>query len=183
MKKILLALIVAVLSVSFVGCGNNSSNSNNSSEPSQSESSSKTDNSSSQSNQSETKEYKVGDTISFEGEEITLTNVQRNYNTGNEYSKPASGKEFVKVTVTIKNVSNSNISLSPFDFKIQDSNGSQESLAGESYSLDDQLNSAELIPQGTKTGSMIFEVPKDDAGLKLIYKPNAFNDKQIAINL
>ena len=176
MKKILIVLtVVAMLSIACVGCGSTNSTKESSTEtPSTSNS---------DSSKNENSVYKVGDVIHFEGEEIKVTNVQRNYNTGNEYSKPASGKEFVKVTVTIKNTSNSNISVNPLEFKIQDSNGAQKSLASESYIIDDKFDSAELIPGGTKTGSIIFEVPKNDAGLKLIYEPNAFSGEQISIKL
>ncbi len=175
MKKILIIFMVAIISIACVGCGDTNSSQESSTEAPPA--------SNSDSSKNENLEYKAGDVINFEGEEITLTNVQKNYNTGNQYSKPASGKEFIKVTVTIKNVSNENISVNPLEFKIQTSNGVQESVSGETYSLDDKFISAELISQGTITGSIIFETPKDDSSLKLVYQPNLFKGKQISINL
>ena len=48
-------------------------------------------------------EFKVGDVIAFDGREVTVTSVQRNFYTGNQFIKPSDGKEFVKVNVTIEN--------------------------------------------------------------------------------
>ena len=45
----------------------------------------------------------------------------------------------------------------------------------------DDLNSGELAKDGTKKGSLIFEVPKDDKGLKVHYSPSIFSDKNETI--
>lgn len=183
MKNILLVLIVAILSVSFVGCGSSSSTtetSANNSESIQNESNSKTDNSSSQSNQSEKKEYKVGDAVTIAGEELTVTDVQRNYKTGNEYIKPGSGNEFIKVIVTIKNNSDDTISVSPFEFKVLDGNGVYQEYK---WILNDPLDSLELATGGTISGALAFEVPKDDANLKLVYTPSYFSDEYVEVKI
>lgn len=66
-------------------------------------------NSGSASNSTETKkveektEFKVGEAASFDNKTITVTDVQRNYDTGNQFAQPESGKEFVIVTVKITN--------------------------------------------------------------------------------
>lgn len=183
MKKILLALIVAALSVSFVGCGNSSQTtetSANNSESSQSESNSKTDNSSSQPSQSETKEYKVGDTIAIDGEELIVTEVKRDYKSGKEYYKPASGNEYVKVNVTIKNNSGDAISVSPSEFKIIDSNGVYHDR---NYILNNPLANTKLSNGGNISGSITFEVPKDDINLTLVYSPSYYSDNYVEVKL
>lgn len=125
----------------------------------------------------------MGDVINFEGEEVTVTNVERNYDTGNQYSTPKTGNEFVKITVNIKNISNKEISVGAHEFELQNSKGSIESIASPTYSLEDVFDNAKLISDGEKSGSMIFEAPKDDEGLKLVYKPSFLSSKELKISL
>ena len=69
------------------------------------------------------------------------------------------------------------------DFKVQDSKGL---IVGSDYvGLDDSLESYfNLAPGGEATGSIAFEVPIDDTGLKLIFQPNFLIDKnRIVIDL
>ena len=46
-------------------------------------------------------DFAVGDVISYEGREVTVVSVERNYNSNNEFYQPESGKEFVKVSIKI----------------------------------------------------------------------------------
>ena len=144
--------------------------------------SSETSSSQDSKNQESTNEFKVGDIISFDDKEVTVTNVARNYNTGNEFSKPKDGKEFVKVTVEIKNKSKSDISYNTFDFKIKTDNGVLESTSW-SASPDDSLGSGKLAENGKIKGSMVFEVPKGDKKLSLRYSPSFWSNKNIEIKL
>lgn len=182
LKKLHFCLISALMilfSISIAGCGNKTEQtSSNSSAKTETETKENTDNKESSSNT-----YKVGDKITFEGEEVTVVSVERNYNTGNQYQTPKDGEEFVKISINIKNVSNKNISVNPLEFKIQSSDGALESPNYNTYSLDDQFESAELVPEGTRSGSIIFEVPKDDANLKLVYTPSILSAKSITIEL
>ena len=128
------------------------------------------------------KDFVVGDVISLKGEEVTLKSVERNYNTGNQYNTPKKGKEFVKVNLLIENKDNDNLSYNALDWKMQDSNGAMESYA---FIADDDghLGSGDLIKGGKKTGSLVFEVPKDDKGLVLHYKPSYFSNDEVKIKL
>ena len=145
--------------------------------------SSETSSSQDSKNQESTNEFKVGDIISFDDKEVTVTNVARNYNTGNEFSKPKDGKEFVKVTVEIKNKSKSDISYNTFDFKIKNSDGALQGAEAETYSLSDSLSSGQLSENGKIKGSMVFEVPKGDKNLSLKYSPSFWSNKNIEIKL
>ena len=50
-------------------------------------------------------EFNIGDIIAFDGKELTVEKVERNWNSGNSYLKPKDGKEYVKVSVKIENKS------------------------------------------------------------------------------
>lgn len=128
-------------------------------------------------------EFAVGETASFDDKSITITDVQRNYDTGNQFAQPESGKEFVLVTVEIANNSKSSMDFNTFEFKLQDSNGVQ---LNESFTAlsEGKLNSGSLAPGGKVTGKLAYEVPKDDAGLKLLYQSfSFFSNKTITFNI
>ena len=127
-------------------------------------------------------EIKLGDVISFDDKEVTVTNLTRNYNTGDEFSRPKDGQEFVKVTVKIKNKSNDDISYDAFDFEIKTGEGL---LQSESWlaTPDDSLGSGKLSKNGEIRGSMVFEVPKGDKNLSLRYSPSFWSNKNIKIKL
>ena len=129
--------------------------------------------------------YAIGDTINREGAEITVTDVTRNFDPNDEFSEPGKDKEFVKVIVDIKNNSDKHISYNTFDWSLEDSNGSIEDSTSAFVILDDDLGSGDLAVGGEKKGSMVFEAPKDDAGLILHYTDNIFDEgeKDIKIKL
>lgn len=146
-------------------------------------------NSGSASNSTETKkaeektEFKVGEAASFDNKTVTVTDVQRNYDTGNQFAQPESGKEFVIVTVNIINNSDKTLDYNTFEFKMQDSNGVQQNEAFSALT-EGKLNSGSLAKGGKVTGKLAYEVPKDDAGLKLLYQNFSFFDnKAITFNL
>lgn len=132
----------------------------------------------------EKSDFAIGDIIAYEGREVTITSVERNYNTNNEFYQPESGKEFIRVSIKIENKSEENLSYNPYDWEIQDSNGDIQSIdAGLQFTVDGSLNSGDLAPNGKKSADLYFQVPKDDAGLVLHYKASYWQDKTINIKL
>ena len=136
----------------------------------------------SESKKEEKAEFNVGDIIAFDGKELTVEKVERNWNSGNAYLKPKDGKEYVKVSVKIENKSETEMNYNVFEFKAEDSNGAAESADGQTYSLPDSLGSGDLVKGGKKSGSMIFEVPAGSS-LKLHYQPSFWSNKKVIVNL
>ena len=136
----------------------------------------------SDSKKEEKTEFNVGDIIAFDGKELTVEKVERNWNSGNAYLKPKDGKEYVKVSVKIENKSETEMNYNVFEFKAEDSNGAAESADGQTYSLPDSLGSGDLVKGGKKNGSMIFEVPAGSS-LKLHYQPSFWLNKKVIVNL
>lgn len=128
-------------------------------------------------------QFKVNETISFDNKEVTVTKVERNWNTGNQFVTPESGKEFVKVQVTIKNNSNNDISYNSFDWKIKDSGNVLYDIASATFMIDGSLGSDTLAAGDTISGFLAFEVPDGDTGLKLQYSPSFWSGKKLEINL
>lgn len=124
--------------------------------------------------------FKVGDIVAIDGQEIAVTNVERNW-TG-EYSKPDAGKEFVRITVKIENKSNDAISYNALYWSMEDGDGaieSEEFVIGD----DNNLGSGDLAKGGKKSGSIVFEVPAGDTKLKVHYKTNLFSSREAIIEL
>lgn len=128
-------------------------------------------------------EFAVGETATFDDKSITVTDVQRNYDTGNQFAQPESGKEFVIVTVKITNDSDTTLDYNTFEFKMQDSDGVQQNEAFTALA-EGKLDSGTLAAGGKVTGKLAYEVPKGDKGLKLLYQNFSFFDnKAITFNL
>lgn len=164
-KKWWVWLIIVIMVIGVGGAaGNKSDTSTNNTNTDKSKTEEKTD-------------FKVSETATFGDKSITVTSVQRNYDTGNQFAQPESGREFVVVTVNIVNNSSSSLDYNTFEFKMQDSNGVQQSEAFTAIT-EGKLNSGSLAKGGKVTGKLAYEVPKDDAGLKLLYQNFSFFDNK-----
>ena len=128
-------------------------------------------------------DFKIGDTIAFDDKKVIVLSAERNWDSGNEYIKPASGKEYVKVEVSIENNSSNEVSYNTFDWKIQDSNGNITSADSSTYATDGLLGSGDLAAGSKVSGFIVFEVPADDTGLTLRYEPSFWSDKKLEIKL
>lgn len=117
--------------------------------------------------------YNVGQTVKVSDSEMTVTKVERS--NGSDYDKPQKdGDEFVIVTVSIKNDGKDKLSYNPFYFKVQNSQGQITGSAITSTNQSTALNSGDLAPGGSISGTIVFEEPKGDAGLVLQYQDNVF---------
>lgn len=121
--------------------------------------------------------YKVGETMVFKDRKVTVTSVERNFSTGNEFVTPEDGKEFVKVNIVVVNTSTSKITVYSGDWKIQDGNGVIDSynVLATSVAKNALGISVELAGGGQVSGALVFEVPKGDTNLELQYKASFLN--------
>ena len=124
--------------------------------------------------------FKVGETIAFDGKEVTVKSIDRNWDSGNQFIKASDGKEYVKANVSIVNKSNSELSFNTFDWKIEDTNGAIEGPSGTAFTASDNLGSGDLAVNGKKEGSVIFEAAKDSK-IKIHYQPSFWSNKKITI--
>lgn len=128
-------------------------------------------------------QFATGEVIAFDGKEVTVATAERNWDSGNQFIKPESGKEFVKVQVTIENKSDSEASYNTFDWKLQDSQGVIKDVDSSAFVADGALNSGNLAPNGKVSGFLVFQVPAGDSGLVLRYSPSFWSDKKVEIKL
>lgn len=140
--------------------------------------------SSKQTSSTENKEFSVGDVISIYGQEISVVSVERNYTTGNDFTEAPVGKEYVKVNLQIQNKSDETKSFNALDWEIESSDGVIDNYMNAALAqADDSLGSGDLATNGTKKGSIVFEVLANDPKLKIHFKHNFWTNKEILINL
>ncbi len=123
----------------------------------------------------------AGEENSLDGATITLTKVTRS--AGSDFSKPKEGNEFIIVEVTIKNTGTENLSYNPFNFKMRNSKGQMTDMTISLLDQDTALESGELAAGGSVTGTMVFEQPKGDSALVLVYQSNMFLSDYIAFKI
>lgn len=126
-------------------------------------------------------EYAVGEPAELNGQVVQVTEVTKS--NGNEFDKPAEGKEYVIVHITIDNNGDKEISYNPFNFKMKNSNGQIEDQDLITIDTDTSLTSGELAPGGTISGTLSFEQPIDDNGLQLIFEPSFWNEDKVIFNV
>lgn len=119
-------------------------------------------------------EFSQGETVTFNDVDFSVTNVEKT--TGSEFDTAKEGHEYVIVTVKIENNSDEKISYNQFDWKMENSNGQEVDTAFTTVDTDTALNSGNLNAGGMVEGSLVFEQPQGDNGLKLNYYDNAFNE-------
>ena len=112
--------------------------------------------------------YPVGEALAYSGTEITLMKVETSE--GSQYDKPKAGQELVIVTVKIKNTGSKSIPYSPFYFTMKNSQGQISDCTYTTINADTELDSGDLAPGGSTTGTVVFEEPKGDKSLILQYQ-------------
>lgn len=155
--KKFLGVILCIISIVLIsGCDSISDNSN-------------------MSNENKKFTYSINEPASYKDVEYTVTNVE--YSDGNEWDNPAQGKKFVIVTIKIDNKSDKKISYNALDYKMLNSQGQEDEETFTTINSDTSLNSGDLVPGGTKTGSIVFEEAESETSLKLEYYPSMLDDK------
>lgn len=125
--------------------------------------------------------FSVGESVQLGDNVLTVTNVEKS--NGSEFDKPQEGKEYVIVTVKIDNAGDKNITYNPFDFKMANSQGQIVDQAFTIINNDSALQSGELAPNGSVSGTIAFEQPANDPALQLQYSPSFWSNDTVKVNL
>lgn len=180
-KKWWFWVIIVVVLIGIGGAG--ASNNKDAQKVGESESSESADTGEKSENK-ENQTFKVGDVVKIEDQEILVSSVKRNYAPVNEFVKVPEGKEYVKVDVQVQNKSKDTQDYNTLYWKMETSDGViDDYMSAMMAQADDAFGSGDLAADGTKKGSIVFEIPKDDKALKLHYKPNLFTSREAVIEL
>ena len=94
---------------------------------------------------------------------------------------PGAGKEFALVSVALVNGSGRVVPYNRYHFKVQDSSGN---ITGPTIAtVEGQLQSGELAPNGRVAGILPFAVSRGDRNLTLIYNANCLGCTDSRIRL
>ena len=115
-------------------------------------------------------EIAVGQTAELRDRTLAVNEVERNYAPPTRVPNLEPGNEFVRMFVTLTNSGNQTFDYNPNNFKVQDSNGVQQTPRNPSQ-LPYAFHHGSLAPGGTLEGNMVFQVPQGDPGLSLVYEP------------
>ena len=179
-KKWWFWLIAIIVIIGIAGSGEKSSNNQQTAQTTQTTQTSSV--AQNEENKVEEKtEYNQGEEAILGNGAITVTKVEKS--NGSQYDKPKAGKEYVIVHLTIENKGEKNLSYNPYYFKMQNSQGQQENETFTIIDQDTSLQSGELVAGGKVSGTIVFEEPKDDTGLTLIYSDSIWSSKELKIKL
>lgn len=117
------------------------------------------------------KDFTKGSTATFGNLEVKVNGVTRNYSSESDYITPDTGKEYVVVNVTVKNVGTSSENVSSYDFKIND-NGVSNGTSF--YDVDPAFDSGDLSSGASMTGNLLYEVSAGSSNLKLQYETTIY---------
>lgn len=126
-------------------------------------------------------EFKLGEAINVDDAVLTVVSGEK-FTPKNEFSEPSDGKVFYIVNIKIENGGEKALDYNEYNYKIEDANGVQTSTAFVT-DVPNPMNSGSLAPGGKLDANLVFEVPADMAGLKLVMEPNFFSTQQVKIIL
>lgn len=113
---------------------------------------------------------------------LTSNSVQHNFAGTKSYYVPSTGKEYVLVSVTVKNKDTYSHYFSSYDFSLRDSSG-KEHTAMFMTNLPSELPYSSVATNGEITGNLVFEVPVSSSSLTLVYDPGYFSSQKAEIAL
>lgn len=116
------------------------------------------------------KVYKVGDVVPVEKFEYKVNSIKTAKKIGNEFMNKTTNGQFLIINVTIKNNDKEARIIDTSLFKIIDSQGREfEPLADGDVYVNENTSFflEEVNPNLSRTGNIVFEMPKDAKGLKL----------------
>lgn len=116
------------------------------------------------------KEYKVGDVVPVEKFEYKVNSIKTATKIGNEFLNKKTDGQFLIINVTVTNKDSEARIIDTSLFKIIDSQGREfEPMADGDVYVNENVEFflQEVNPNLSKTGNIVFEMPKDAKGLKL----------------
>lgn len=127
-------------------------------------------------------EFQLGEGIKVDDAVLTVVSGKK-FKPSNSFDKPASGKVYYIVNLKIENGGKDPVDYNEFNYKIQDATGNQTNAAFLGSEVPNKMNSGSLAAGGKLNANLVFEVPKDMKGLKLVMEPNFFSKQQVTIVL
>ncbi|MBY0755499.1 DUF4352 domain-containing protein [Clostridium sardiniense] len=127
-----------------------------------------------------TETFKIGDTIEVKDFKIKVNKIS--VDNGGKIIKPEDGNEFVKVDVTVENISSEEKTVSSIlMFKVVDKDG-RECKQAITENQNGQLD-GKVAPGRKITGEYAVQAPKGEKGLELQFDSSLLSSGQIIVKL
>ncbi len=112
---------------------------------------------------------------------VKMTVIKTNYTTNlSSFETAATGKTYLVADVTIENTSNKTQPYNTLDFRVQTAGG--QVLDGTFGTLQNALNSGDLVAGGKVSGQVLFELPEEVGHQYIIWKPS-FNSERAIVQV
>lgn len=122
------------------------------------------------------KEFKQDEVATYKDVDYSITKVERS--DGVEFFEPEEGKEYIIINLKIENKSDEKIPYNALDWRLKDGSGDEKDYTIMGEPTNNELDSGDLNPKGTKTGTIVFEIPKGDKDLTLRYYDTILDDER-----
>jgi len=111
---------------------------------------------------------------------VSVSGLNRNTPSNNEFSQPEQGNHFVSMQVTMKNGTKDSKSANPFDFKLRDAQGQEHDIAFATAAGCDTWQAVDLAAGATLGPKpLCFEASGDpSAKLTLLWSPGFFSSQE-----
>jgi len=138
-----------------------------------------------ESDDEEKTEFEQGETVKLKDVEYTVESAaKKKYDNRDKYSTAQKGSEYVIFKIKIVNKSEERVTYNPFYFRLENSKGQEKKPKYLPSDKDTRLDHGELTKNGSIEGTMTFEAPKNDKGLKLnYYEPGNSNEAAFKIKI
>lgn len=170
----LVLLILASFALFVVGCSGESSSSSNSSTSTQ-------DNTA----QQEEKIYKVGEEVQVGNLVYKVEKVEKTQQVGNDFLNKKANGTFLVVTITVTNKDKESRMIDTTMFKLAqgDTKYDADSEATSYSNEDNHFFLQNINPNISATGKIVFDIPANATGLKLLVQDKFFGTKEKTIDL
>lgn len=129
--------------------------------------------------------YKVGDKVQMGDVILTVNKIETSQ--GGQYTKPASGNQWIELNLTIENTGSNQeyiTTLGQMFVTDKDNNQYQTTVTSKRMESPGSLGlDGALIAKAKKTDWVGFEVPKTATGLKFQYNASFWSNKSIVVDL
>lgn len=140
----------------------------------------KTKEKSNENDSNKVQKFKIGDTVEIKDYKVKVNKVSTS--TGGKIIKPKDGYEFLKVDITLENISKESKAVSSIlMFKVVDTDGrsyNQTITENQKGQLDGEVGPGRKI-----TGEYIVEVPKGSKDLELEFDSSLLSSGQVIVDL
>ena len=118
-------------------------------------------------------EVGLGETATFSDRTITVNDLQRGFTFPSNIPHPQRGYDFVLANVTIENITNQPIEVSPLSFQSEDADGVRLNPMPLDKQPDPITVNTIIAPNEELTGNLVVETVQDANDIKLVYRPLA----------